>query len=48
MIETVQIVFAVVVIDRNHIRISEDVSDDPAIIVHHERTVVQYCFEWFD
>ena len=48
LIETVQIVFAVVVIDRNHVRISEDVSDHPTIIVHHERTVVQYCFKWFD
>ena len=41
LIETVQVVFAVVVIDRNHIRISEDVSDHAPVIVHHDRTVVQ-------
>ena len=40
IIETVQIIFAEVVIDRNHVGISEDMSDHSTILVHHERTVV--------
>ena len=39
-IETIQIIFSIIVIDGDDVRVGEHVSDDSSIFIHHQRTVV--------